>query len=516
VRVLKPAGGAGAGPGEALVLDLHFEWASRLHAILAMRALSGAGAARSAADCALGAIFRAVPVKVQVRDLVARGTLRVTLAPLLDRLPVVGAARLAFLEAPTVSYSAAAMGVSPALVPGLEAWLDAFIKAQALRPFTFPEGLVVDVAGLLGLEPAHAPAARPEGLLSVELRGADGVPRTDAWAIPFASCGVAGVDPFVVAFLTEGRKQRSSTRGATRAPRWDGERFDFPVHAAAHQALTLQLWDADALGRDDLIGEVEVLLSSLDLAAGAVNALELKVPLAGTRRAARGRAAGGELGTTAPAGPAGAAGAPGAPRLERRSALVAVLGRRPCTLRVDLSYVPFTPAERRAAGPPGRAGSTARDVPPRIAELLASGVLTIYCVRATGLPTDRRPTARWRVKVKIGVGLSRGAPPALKRSTDAGAHGLAAALSSSDPVLDSTAEVTVSGGLARAPGAELAIELHARRLVGKPSLRGRVTLPLARIVAAGRLHEELPLDGGGRLEVVAEWLGHGDAGFAGG
>jgi hypothetical protein len=446
VRVLKPAGGAGAGPDAgpdaALVLDLHFEWASRLHAILAMRALSGAGAARSAADRALSAIFRAVPVKVQVRDIVARGTLRVTLAPLLDRLPVAGAARVAFLEAPTVSYSAAAMGVSPALVPGLEAWLDAFIKAQALRPFTFPEGLVVDVAALLGLEPAPAPAARPEGLLCVELRGADGVPRTDAWAVPFAPCGVAGVDPFVVAFLTVVRKQRSSTRGATRAPRWD-ERFDFPVHAAPHQALTLQLWDADALGRDDLIGEVEVPLASLDLAAGAVNALELKVPLAGTRRA-RGRAAGDELGAAAPAGPAGAAGAPGAPRLERRSALDAVLGRRPCTLRVDLSYVPFTRAERAAAGPPDRAGSAARDVPPRIAELLASGVLTVYCVRAMGLPADRRPTARWRVKVKIGVGLSRGAPPALKRSTDAGAHGLAAALSSSDPVLDTTAEVTLS------------------------------------------------------------------------
>jgi Ca2+-dependent lipid-binding protein len=67
---------------------------------------------------------------VLVRDLVARGTLRLTLAPLLDSLPVAGAARVCFLEAPAVSYRVSSFGSNPMVVPGLEAWLNCFIREQ--------------------------------------------------------------------------------------------------------------------------------------------------------------------------------------------------------------------------------------------------------------------------------------------------------------------------------------------------------------------------------------------------
>ena len=52
----------------------------------------------------MSSVVIALWVQVTVRDLVARGRLRATLRPLIDTIPVVGAVKMSFVEAPTLSY----------------------------------------------------------------------------------------------------------------------------------------------------------------------------------------------------------------------------------------------------------------------------------------------------------------------------------------------------------------------------------------------------------------------------
>ena len=58
--------------------------------------------------------------------------------PLLDELPVVGAVKASFMKAPTFSYNVVAYGVNPMFLPGLERWVNSFIKYTVLRPLVFP------------------------------------------------------------------------------------------------------------------------------------------------------------------------------------------------------------------------------------------------------------------------------------------------------------------------------------------------------------------------------------------
>ena len=77
-------------------------------------------------------------MQIRVSDVIAKGTLRFTARPLLDELPVVGAVKASFVKAPTFSYSVVAYGVNPMFLPGLERFINTFIKQSVLRPLVFP------------------------------------------------------------------------------------------------------------------------------------------------------------------------------------------------------------------------------------------------------------------------------------------------------------------------------------------------------------------------------------------
>jgi hypothetical protein len=62
-------------------------------------------------------------VQVGVRQVVVSGTLRLTLAPLLERLPVVAGGRMSLLGAPHFSYHTSIFGGNPFVLPGVEAWI---------------------------------------------------------------------------------------------------------------------------------------------------------------------------------------------------------------------------------------------------------------------------------------------------------------------------------------------------------------------------------------------------------
>ncbi|GAB4820429.1 hypothetical protein N2152v2_007475 [Parachlorella kessleri] len=265
---------------EELSTEFDFSWASKMEVKLMMRV--SPEERFPVLGHLVSLLSKAVTVKVTVRDLVARGRLRATLRPLIDTIPVVGAVKMSFVEAPTLSYQVKVMGGNPMWFPGLEAWINSFIKNEVLRPYIFPEGFVLRLTDLVGVE-----QERPVGLLTVKVVEATNVPRMDLFKASDPYCKQVPELPCCKDFekfpsirmwlyVRPRRKLQTAVKSSTVHPIWD-EEFQLIVHDTTHQTLNLSLWDSDVLTPDDKIGSVEVPLNTLDLTPGATNDLWLPV-----------------------------------------------------------------------------------------------------------------------------------------------------------------------------------------------------------------------------------------------
>ena len=179
-----------------IVADIAFSWNSKMEVKIAMKTLENIGE-KSFLDRFLSLIYKTITVKAVVRNLIARGHIRVTLSPLLDSLPVVGGLHVSFLQPPAISYEVSSFGANPLLVPGLESWMGSFISEQVMNPFTYPDGYTIDIRSLLGLEGNGSPQMQPQGILCCTIKSASGVPKTDF----FGLC-----DPYVKVFVKQSEK----------------------------------------------------------------------------------------------------------------------------------------------------------------------------------------------------------------------------------------------------------------------------------------------------------------------
>jgi hypothetical protein len=230
IKVYGHGGQNPTAPANALVADITFDWASKMHMQLSMKGLSDV-APGGIFERILHVVYRTVRIKVLVRNLVARGHLRAVITPLLDQIPVAGSVRVSFLGPPTISYSVTSFGANPMIIPGLEAWLNAFIADQVLEPFIFPQGLTLNIAEFFGMN-VPTPAIRPQGLLCLTIKSAQNVPRMDFFGLS---------DPYIRLWLSHKLKRRTSIKGYTLSPVWN-EDFKFLVHDPESQRLTLELW----------------------------------------------------------------------------------------------------------------------------------------------------------------------------------------------------------------------------------------------------------------------------------
>ncbi|EFN56893.1 hypothetical protein CHLNCDRAFT_51691 [Chlorella variabilis] len=247
-----------------LALDCTFSWSSQLEVKLLFYLFPGGdGEEESSGRKALHFLRRLVPramfLKIGVRQVVVSGAVRLTLAPLLEQLPVVGAARLSLMGPPDFSYHTSVFGGNPFVLPGVEAWINSFIRSSLLAPFLFPGGY--------NLPLPFAPD-EPEGLLEVQVVQAVNLPRMDFWG--------GKADPYVRLWVREATKFTTSVRSRTLNPTWD-EHFTLIVHSARYQALTLVVYDSDALLPDEEVGRASVPLGTLDPSPGA--SADLWLPL---------------------------------------------------------------------------------------------------------------------------------------------------------------------------------------------------------------------------------------------
>jgi len=123
------------------------------------------------------------------------------------------------------------LGANPLMLPGLEAWLNSFISEQVMTPFTYPDGVRVNIGDLLGMS-VPSGHLHPQGLLAVTVKGATGVPRTDF----FGLC-----DPYVKVYVKKSFANNTSVKSNTLTPIWN-EGFEFLVHDVSHQFIHIQLW----------------------------------------------------------------------------------------------------------------------------------------------------------------------------------------------------------------------------------------------------------------------------------
>ena len=479
-------------------MDCQFSWRSALEVQIAMKSLDSVDN-MTIVDRLLSCVYRAVTITAVVRNLVARGMIRVTISPLLDSLPIVGAVRVSLLEPPSVSYDVSSMGANPLLIPGLEAWLRGFIEETVMDPFTYPDGVTIDVAKLFGK--ACDTHLLPQGILCVTVISGTGIPRTD-W---FGSS-----DPYIRIWVERSKQQNTSVRANTLSPSWN-EEFDMLVYDLDHQRLNLQLYDSESLGPDVLVGEAAIPLSAVEWNMGVA---EITVPLDviyGDRRkkksaAKRARRGGGQVDRALSSSSYGSGELiVSSPRYQDGlkdglkaaiKGLGAFAATKPCTVRLKMEYLAF---ERAHTGDTDDSdvnqvevthqgsATTAETLSARAQRFVNGGFLHVHVNRCLNLQSSAQLTK----KFKIVVSVIRNEQVVLMREHSK--SGLSKSNSSVNPVFDISTDVLLDSETAQDPDTELSVEILVDHYIKKPSSRGKATISMQDIVDAGRLHDRWKL-----------------------
>lgn len=286
------------------------------------------------------------------------------------------------------------------------------------------------------------------------------------------------------------------------------------------------LADSDILALDDLIGGLEIPLTSLDLTPGFVNELSLTIPITGKESKARqyeevngSTYAGGttklqqsnkvtesENSLTGAQKQPTADGQESPTRLQKlqKRAAMHLPTSRPCTVHLSATYYPFTSQEVEAAQDiqEGRRPDLTH-LSPRTRNILHGGMLYVNLIRAEGLSSHVAITKKFRVKVTVGP---RNGHSRYKRVAER--KGVGSGLDAKSPVFDETVDFLIDGDTVQNSDSCLRVEIWATHLLKRPSFKGSVTLALADIMSAFQMHDRWPLDGSqGSLEMRIEWQG---------
>ncbi|CAK0785413.1 hypothetical protein CVIRNUC_008622 [Coccomyxa viridis] len=187
-----------------------------------------------------------IALKVCMQRLIINGRIRMTLSPLLNEMPLVGAMKFSLVQMPDFSFDLDVLGGDVTLLPGLEAWLNSFLASSVLRPYVLPRGYTVEIVKGGGLE-------GPRGILFITLIEAQHLPKTDM---------LSKTDCYVRMGVRQTHRSRSQVINNDLNPKWN-EDFKILVHEPEHQELRCVLYDYDALDKDDEIGEAKLAVADL-------------------------------------------------------------------------------------------------------------------------------------------------------------------------------------------------------------------------------------------------------------
>lgn len=186
---------------------------------------------------------------VTLKNLKVNGRLRMSMIPLMDEIPVVGAMQGGFLDIPEYDYDLELGVVGKGLTHMLEPWMDNFLNDYVLSSYVLPQHFFYNLAPNVG------DIKTPAGFLEVRVLEGHNVPKMDYFTQS---------SPYCQLWLTGANKltKKTEVAEAGRNPVWKKGEFAFPVHMPETQRLVVTLWDSD-VGADDEIGRSEVKITQL-------------------------------------------------------------------------------------------------------------------------------------------------------------------------------------------------------------------------------------------------------------
>lgn len=195
-----------------------------------------------------------------VSEVTVKGRVEIVMRPLLERIPLIGAFQIAFINRPEVDYKLTGLGGfgarSDFMRRGIQNVVDDVLAKAAVLPNR------VAYKGILDTDYFHF-SAHPVGILRVAALKGAGFPATDRNIFKQA-VGICE-QPDVYLTLTHGSIVVSTdTINDNADPVWDNELFDFVLTSeSASQEIRVEAWDYDLGSNDDFLGKASVLVSEL-------------------------------------------------------------------------------------------------------------------------------------------------------------------------------------------------------------------------------------------------------------
>ncbi|XP_058215567.1 synaptotagmin-1-like [Rhododendron vialii] len=213
-----------------LIMEPSLKWAGNPNVVLVLKAFG-------------------LKASIQVVDLQIFAAPRITLKPLVPSFPCFAKIQVSLMEKPHVDFGLKLFGADLMSIPGLYRFVQELIKDQVASMYLWPRTLEVPI-----MDPTKA-MKRPVGILHVKVLKAMNLRKKDL---------LGASDPYVKVKLTEDKLASKKTKVKQRNlnPEWN-EEFNLVVKDPETQALELQVFDWEQVGKHDKMGMNVVPLKEL-------------------------------------------------------------------------------------------------------------------------------------------------------------------------------------------------------------------------------------------------------------
>lgn len=188
-------------------------------------------------------------VPVVLRDVLLHAIARITIRPLVETLPCLGAIHISLLAAPYIDMTLNLInGIDLMALPGIRDIALNVVQGVIGGMMLYPKKFSVDLMEGGGIPP------NPAGMIRVNLLRIENLSSTDI---------MSKSDPYCLLEVRAGRPQRSSTVSNSQNPVFN-EQFHLVVDDPEEQTLSVVVKDDDFGWTDDAFGVCEFKISELD------------------------------------------------------------------------------------------------------------------------------------------------------------------------------------------------------------------------------------------------------------
>lgn len=218
--------------------------------------------ARVRVSARLGFAGYYVNIPVEVRDIQVKARARITLKPLVETIPCLGAVDVSLLEVPTVDLALMLINhLDLMALPGLNFAINLGLKMALGSMLIYPNSMSFPIMDNSGIPPP------PQGMLIIRVLR----------ATKLSSPGISKIDPFVELTVRDGRVKRTETLHNSSHPEWN-EELQFIVDDPDNQSISVVVKDDDIFD-DTITGVAHVPLAHADFILNPKSVVPVAVDL---------------------------------------------------------------------------------------------------------------------------------------------------------------------------------------------------------------------------------------------